>query len=429
MSTASPESDLRAKLARIEPALNVAAVVIMATVYLYWNLSRAIYVLLALAALVFVARYRPRMPVDHRLYSWPIIAFVGANFVSVAANGLSDAGLNRLVSRYFLLLIAIPLVSVFYLGYDSRRNPWIKFAAGCVVLGGLAIVDILYLDMKRAGSGYNASAFGFFALVLTSIVLASYHRFKRDRFGIPIFILAVSMGVCAIILSGTRTSWLAGIVVLVCAMLFYLDRYSVTRRLLVTLVVIVGITVVGSSIPLVNKRIEIMMDSVAPYVAGEELNHYNGFRSRVELWKLGWEMGMDHKLFGFGPGGTKNAIQYYAKQNLKIERRKNWNHIHNQFLQSFAMSGIFGLLSFLVLMACHFWIFARYLGKGYSMEVRSLALAGFLLWVAYLIKSIPGVPFYGTHYLMMYGFSSAAIWGSLLGALHFSAPEDRQPAP
>jgi hypothetical protein len=78
------------------------------------------------------------------------------------------------------------------------------------------------------------------------------------------------------------------------------------------------------------------------------------------------------------------------------------------------------------LVICHLWIFIKYLRKGYSLEVRCLALAGLLLLISYLLKSIPGVPFYGKQYLLMYGFSSATIWGSLLGALRESGLVDNR---
>ena len=119
----------------IEPFLNALAIFIMATIYLFWDASRAVYVLLSLAALVFLVKYRPKMPSDHRLYSWPIMAYVGATVLSLLVNEIPDGGVNRVVSRYFLLLIAIPLVSVFCLSFDSKRNFWVKFAVGCMVMG------------------------------------------------------------------------------------------------------------------------------------------------------------------------------------------------------------------------------------------------------------------------------------------------------
>ena len=160
----------------------------MSTLFLFWDASRAVYVLFSLAALVFLVKYRPQMPRDHRFYSWPIIAYVGATFLSLLANDIPDGGVNRITSRYLLLLIAIPLVSVFYLSFDTKRNVWMKYAAGCIVMGLLALVDILLLDKGRAGGGHNEVAFGCTALAMTSIVVASYYRFNQLRYGVIISI-------------------------------------------------------------------------------------------------------------------------------------------------------------------------------------------------------------------------------------------------
>lgn len=133
-------------------------------------------------------------------------------------------------------------------------------------------------------------------------------------------------------------------------------------------------------------------------------------------------MGMSDKVFGIGPGNFKKALKDYIGENPQLTQLQygGVNHAHNQFLQTFAISGLVGLGSLFMLVICHLWIFFKYLDKSYSVEVRSLALSGFLLVVAYLVYSIPGVPFYGKHYLMMYAFSTASIWGCLLGALQES---------
>lgn len=408
-------------MSRIEPWLNGVSVFILSTTFLFWDASRAAYVLLSLAALGFLIRYRPQLPRDHRLYAWPIIAFFAATFISVAYDGFSDSGMNRLTSRFLLLLIAIPLVSLFYACFDPSRNQWTKFVIGCLAMGLLALVDILVLDERRAGGGHNEAVFGFSAAAMTTVVIASYHRFKKTSSGKLVFAVALLMGFCAMFLSGTRSSWIAIIAVLIIAMIFYLDRYSLSKRILVSLALIVCISAVGLSIPLVKKRIDNMIVLVTPYVKGEEQTRFNSLRYRVEAWKAAWNMGMTDKVFGNGPGKWKKSLRAYVEQRPHLAALERINHAHNQFLHTFFGSGFIGLISLLVMLSCHCWIFAKYLHERYSTEVRSLALAGFLLLVAYIIYSIPGVPFNGKQYLLMYAFSTASIWGCLLGALQQSA--------
>jgi len=398
----------------------------MATFYLFWDVSRAVYVLLSLAALGLVVIYRPRMPREHRLYSWPIIAYFAIVCLSAAAHGLSNSAINQVVSKYLLLPIAIPLATIFYLSFNPGRNTWVKFAVCSVTMGILALVDILILNKYRAGGGFNPAAFGFMALVSTALVAASYRRFRQSRLGKAVFIVAILLGICAMILSGTRSSWLTGIAIFFIAIFFYFDRYSISRRILISLTLIGGIAIVSSTVPLVQQRVISMIEIVTPYVAGEDQTKYNSLRYRVEVWKLGLKLGMDNKALGYGPGNTKDKIREYADRHPRFAKLANLNHLHNQFVQSFAMTGLPGLLSLLVLAACHFWIFAKYLGKHYSSEVRSLALGGVLMLVSYLVYSMTAIPFAGRHHLTMYGFASATIWGCLLGALRESGKDSRR---
>lgn len=407
-------------MSRIEPWLNGVSVFILATLFLFWDASRAVYVLLSLAALVYLLKYKPRLPRDHRYYSWPIIAYFGATLISVAYDGFSDSGMNRLTSRFLLLLLAIPLVSLFYVCFDSRRNLWVKFIVGSVVMGVLSLINIFVQNAYRAGGGHNEAAFGFLSLAMTCIVMASYHRMKMVRFGKFYYFTGLLMGFCAMFLSGTRSAWIAAIAIVIIAMIFYLDRYSLSKRILVALTLLVSVAAGSLSIPLVKERIDDMTVMVTPYLKGEEQTKFNSLRHRVESWKAAWNMGMTQSLFGLGPGNWKKLLGAYVRERPHLKSLDHINHAHNQFMQTFFMSGFIGLISLLVLLSCHFWLFARYLHRRYSVEVRSLALAGFMLLIAYIIYSIPAVPFYGKQYLLLYAFSSASIWGCLLAALQQS---------
>jgi O-antigen ligase len=153
-----------------------------------------------------------------------------------------------------------------------------------------------------------------------------------------------------------------------------------------------------------------------PYVDGEPQSEFNSLRYRVEAWKASWHIGMTEPVFGIGLGNYKKYLRAYVEDNPRLATLDSLRHAHNQFMQSFAISGFAGLISFVVLLVCHLCIFANFLRKSYNTEVRSLALAGFMLVVAYIVFSIPEVSFNGRPFLMMYAFSSASIWGALLGA-------------
>ena len=75
--------------------------------------------------------------------------------------------------------------------------------------GGLAINDIPYFDRARAGGGRNPVAFGFVALVMTCLVIASCSRFSRRRDAKVIFVPALPGGVCAMMWS--QSAWKIGV--------------------------------------------------------------------------------------------------------------------------------------------------------------------------------------------------------------------------
>lgn len=423
MTNLPPNSSVSGTTRWIEPALNIAAIFILSLIFLAWPTSRLVYILLSLTAFAYLLKIQLKLPSDQRFYSWPIVGFVGACAVSVGYHGWSGSGMNFLVSRYFLLLLAIPVVGIFYVSFDPKRNVWTKFVVGSVVIGILALVDILILDKARAGGGHNPVVFGFVAVAMTAPVIASYHHLRNFKFGKFYFVIGVLMGFCGMLLSGTRSSWISAIALLIIAMIFYLDFYALYKRILISLVLICCIAAIGMSIPIVNKRIGHMIEMTTPYVKGEEQSEFNSLRYRIEAWKASWNMGMNNYVFGVGPGNYLTSVRAYVEENRELAPLTKLLHTHNQFLHIFAVNGLVGLISFIGLISCHLWIFTKYLNRRYSIEVRSLALSGFMLLIGYIIMSIPEVPFFKRQFLLMYAISSASIWGCLLGALRASKQE------
>lgn len=400
-----------------EGLLNLTGILILCGPFLYWDLSRALYLLTSLFALAYLIRQGIRLPREHWLYSLPILVFFGAAVVSWLANGMTDSGWNILTSRYALLLLAIPLVSLVFAHYGPRHDQWFKFQAASLVLGGIAFYEILILGHPRAEGDDNAAIFGFVAAMLTGVALAGF-RLRGEAWNrIALYVLSVSGGGAAVLLSGTRGAWLAAGACLAITGHYMLERYSAVWRALVFGVVILALGVVAAAVPPIKSRIVDMVEIVSPYFDGSEEIAFSSVRYRIETWKAGWHIGSENPLAGVGPGGFRGALAGYVDENPDLDGLQHMRHAHNQYMQAFATMGLPGLLAFAGLLLAHLFLFARYLSGRFPEEVRGFALGGMLLVMTFAVLSMTGVPLDRKKQIVIYGFCSASLWGCLLGAV------------
>lgn len=400
-----------------EGLLNLAGILILCGPFLYWDASRALYLLTSLFALGYLIRQRIRLPREQLLYSLPIVGFVAAATLSWLVNGTTDSGWNIVTSRYALLLFAIPLVALFFAQYRSQRNHWFKFQAAALVLGCFALYEILVLGQPRAEGDDNAAIFGFAAALVTCVVLVAFPARRDHLNGMVVYLLSVAAGGTAVLLSGTRGAWLAVLVCLAIAANYMLERHSAVQRLLLfgTGLLVLGIITVA--VPPVKTRFIDMVEIVSPYFDGSDEIEFSSVRYRVETWRAGWHIGRENLGFGVGPGNYPTQLSAYVAANPRLETLQRMRHAHNQYMQIFATMGLTGLLGLIGLLSAHLLLFARYLSRRYSPEVRRLALAGLLLVITYALLSITGVPLDRKKQIVIYAFSSASLWGCLLGAL------------
>ena len=235
--------------------------------------------------------------------------------------------------------------------------------------------------------------------------------------GRKIYFSAIAMGSIAALLSGSRGSWLAILAAVFATIFFYTERYSVTKRIAISIMAIVCVMLASSAIPQVKHRVDLMFNYLSPYVKNEEQSEFNSLRYRIESWRAAFRMGMDSPIVGIGPGNFRSSLEDYVEQYPHLESLQIMKHAHNQYMQTFATTGVPGLIALLALFLAHASLFARYLASKYPLEVRSYALAGLLLVTSFSLLSITGVPFERKKQILFYGFTSASFWGCLLGAL------------
>ncbi|HAX61490.1 MAG TPA: hypothetical protein DCX95_02880 [Elusimicrobia bacterium] len=91
---------------------------------------------------------------------------------------------------------------------------------------------------------------------------------------------------------------------------------------------------------------------------------------RIFKWKTGLEMIKEHPFFGVGAGNLKvNFANYQSKikRNTRLKSTSESN-LHNEFLQRFAETGIFGFISFILLFFTFFFKCAKLLHSKIKSE-------------------------------------------------------------
>ena len=84
--------------ARVESLLAGAALFLLCALFPLWSLAKPGYVLLSLAAMVYLAARWPGPDRERRLFSLPVYALMLAIGISLAYHGFSERGVNQLTS-------------------------------------------------------------------------------------------------------------------------------------------------------------------------------------------------------------------------------------------------------------------------------------------------------------------------------------------
>jgi len=139
------------------------------------------------------------------------------------------------------------------------------------------------------------------------------------------------IGVAAMVLTGSRASMLA----LVAMAIYYALR---SRNKLLSLV---GVALLFCTIWLIMpKDYQERYVTVKQYAEGGELDDSN--RARLQIWRAGWRMFLDHPILGVGAG------QFRVAYGTVYSGRAHgpWANPHNLFLQVVCEMGVIGLLAF-----------------------------------------------------------------------------------
>ena len=397
-------------------AIKLLTFVVPVALFFAWDVSRACFVLLGLTG-IFLACLR-RIDTSLSKYEKVLFSSIALFFLvaltSYLLNEVPDKSSGYVWERYTLLVLFIPVYLLFRQQRFHVEAVFWLYAVSAIVVGLLGLYDYFALGKYRATGTAQPIFFGTISLAMLAIVTSGWPIFLQRRYaGIAFLVLATVLGLCAVILSGTRASWMASPFLLLILGVFYLRR-SLVRYRLVAAVAAIGFFAAAYQVPIIKDRVNSMRSDIRAILAtteDERMQISIGTSERLGMLRVGWDIFLDNPILGIGPGAFRSEIESRNERGEKYLKLTAYSDPHNQYLTTLSTHGIVGFVAILSVLGVPAYMFARRLREQGNTAL--LALAGLSVVVCYSIYGLALAPFERKIQLVFYAYSLALLLGTL----------------
>lgn len=286
---------------------------------------------------------------------------------------------------------------VIYLFQQRELKKWVLLSLCVVVLVWVSDsfiqwlfgVDLLgreYIGGRLTGP-FDKLILPIYLSVLLPFTLL-YVAQKTNAWG---FLLILVMSLWVLLLAGGRASFF---VLLLAGLLYLFYQFiSQQKKSWLLSMLFIGIFIVGGIVayhqsPMVEARV----DKTALVFKGDYESIDKATSYRLPLWKTAYTMGLDHLFNGYGVKNFRQGFQYYASAGNKYEKIGAM-HPHLFFLETFAETGLIGVLGSLLIPLVLF--------RFYTGNIRSMPPTHAVSMITVLVVFFPfnaHVSFYGSVY-------------------------------
>ncbi|SEM13990.1 O-antigen ligase [Halomonas daqiaonensis] len=344
---------------------------------------------------------------------WVIAALAAYTAIGVLEawwDGQGSSGIDKPI-RFLLAIPAMLLVMV----YPPRLAwMWSGLAIGAMGAGGWASWQKLVEGVWRATGHTYVIQFGNLSMLLGILCLAGLGwAVVQPRRGpwVAFLLVGALMGILGSIFSGSRGGWIGFPFVLLVLYRGYGRHLSAVIKGAAVVVVVGGASLMYA-LPQtgVQSRVYQAFDDIERYASGE--SQLTSVGARFEMWKGATQLILEKPLMGWGDNGYQQGMQALADEGVINSGVLRFDHAHNEFIDAFAKRGIIGLAVLLTLYLIPMKLFARRLDSP-DLEMRSLAVAGVLLCVAYIDFGLSQTFLTHNSGVMMFAFWLALLYGTL----------------
>ncbi len=359
--------------------------------------SSYLFTLICLLSLFNLSHPKPKL--DHRerkLLALVVLLFT-CFMISNLVNGWGPKQTSELgVEVRYILFIPLYLLLRSY----PQTIIWLMLGAigGVFIAAGQSLYDIYTLGLDRAYGIYKSPGFlAMGTLMLSTLTIPILPLIKKPLARNSIIVIIVISCIITVILSGSRSAYLALIGWLIILLALHFGWRGFVSATLGT--VILG-WILFTNVDIIHERSETAVNEIAEYLATEDKSdaeHYFGSTAqRFPLWHAAILMYRDNPVWGVGRGNYNRNAKLYAQRGELHPLGAIHPHPHSGYLEIMASNGTVGLTVFLTLLGYIAWMF-----RTGTQGVASLAGWAFSLLVIFTALFEPCTFIYG-NFLALY---------------------------
>lgn len=369
------------------------------------------YLLLAGFILLFILFFYTRKKI---LFPFPLlikmvfgfgIAFVVWSLLCMS-NAINFAEGYYEISRQLLFLVVLFVIMTTVAQEPEATLRICKTVTIVAILQSLVGIfqyyDIAFTDLPGNFIPYglmaNRNLFGSAeALVIPFVLYVVYKGSRNWKYAGGLALIFITI---ALVLSQTRSAWLAGIAILIVSLVFVLIFSPVNRKkwMIGSLIAIVAIAGIVSLLLLSDK------EGTLSFSVKERAASLTGMRTdtsaitgnvseRLKIWEKTMQLIKDKPVFGAGPGNWKIAIPAYGTEGLVWAKGFYVpDRPHNVYLLVAAETGIPGAVFYFGMWAVIAIIAFRAIAKPGSEDMRILVILMLAGLTAFAVDCLFGWP-------------------------------------
>jgi O-antigen ligase len=269
----------------------------------------------------------------------------------------------------------------------SPRWLWAGAASGAIVAFVSAFVQVVAFNADRAGGAVNPIPFGNIALVLSVAALIGIGHVERGpgrRWWLALHIAGALCGVGASLLSGTKGSWPALLIVGFIAYRVLSEHLS--RRRICGLGAAFSLALAGLiMLPQVSvlPRLEKTVNAFHSWKDTGEVADFS-IGHRLAMWTFGARIAGERPLLGYGKDGMIQRKAQAIAEGYAPKSIAEYVTLHNEFLNMWVTKGLLGVVALLFVYGSAFRAFFQQRHSSHP-EIRSVSLMGRTLIVLFLL--------------------------------------------